>query len=866
MVCGPFQLTIGIVFFLNLWVSIKSCFIVWAIILFIESHSSMPSFEASRFVPEAVRVEAQESKPAKQLSKQELIAYRKWKHDIPSDLRFLVEAHLLGKKTRIGKTDMPSVVEFYQGMQLLLDDPQMDPSTLDVSPIVQKQVSALQKLKIGEDRVNVFAALSDTEIGFDVKANYVQSKLLPRLQFLRVHDRRLMEQEQTKQGETSVIGEDEEEEYSPHRAPQEESEGLPSEAVATVAPFFGGLHMDSVYDQYDPARLTWKKSVRHFHELPVQRLDEERKRVYRSSVKNGKGAIKLARGWGVHRESLQSASLDVAATKIEHDQDGVIRLRSDQDGIFSIQIAPSEDAIGLAPTEGEFPIVPDAFPDELMQTAQAVLARRLSPSITAKRIASLIHKHLEYDMDAKWEAVYKADPSRYFQAIWENKKAKCDEANTLLVRLLTKLGMHARYVQGHSVRVKSPTGEAMLLESNRHAWAFVWDSEAEQWGRLDATPAGDPNVDQEEQQADLGEGDYGDQEAELMSQEELDKRMEELQKEEDEHRTREDPVLAYAKEAKCTPEEARAALQKIESLRRQYARVLADADRQWQTLIRENTREQIVDRGPVSLSKMDDIDPDELVSGYIEVLAGEKDPLIGEREEREQKKEKWFGGYEVYVAVDMSESMDETIGGVKKIDAQRDMVFLFVDSCMSAAVSARQKSHQLKALMPVKVSVTVFGAQTEIVLSLTEEWGPKEQIKLYHALDAGAGGSTPDHVALKLIEEQIARSLAAQDEMRKQKPALRKHDWKMRRFVIATADGGSDNDKLVKQANDRLKQQGIPVDLFLIAPEDDEHLQTFAKTNYQSVTPISDVSELAEKGLKRLTERIRAAYASPRSS
>lgn len=821
----------------------------------------MSNPEVGGYVSETARMEGQESKPAKKFTKEELIAYREWRQCVPSDLRLLVEGHLLGKNVRIDKTDLPSVVEFHQGMKELLDDPQMDPSTLDVSPIVQKQLSALKKLKIGEEQINVFAALSDTEVGFDVKANYVQSKLLPRLQFLRARDRRLMEQAATKQDETSVTGEEEEEEYSPHRAPQEESEGLPSEAVATVSPFFGGLHMDSVYDRYDPVTLKWKKSDRRFQELPAQRLDEQRRRVYRSSVKNGKGAIKIARGWGVDRESLQSTMLDSATAKIEYDQDGVIRLRADQDGVFSIQIAPSKDSIDLASPEGEVPIIQDVFPDELIQVAGEILSKKLSPSVTAKRIASLIHKHLEYDMDPKWEAVYKADSSRYFEAIWENKKAKCDEANTLLVRLLTKLGMHARYVQGHSVRAKSPSGEAMLLESNRHAWAFVWDPELEQWGRLDATPAGDPNVDQEEQQADLGEGDYGEQEAELMSQEELDKQMEELERQEEEKKQREDPLLAYAKEAGCTPEEARAVLQTIENLRRTYTRVLSDADRQWQMLVRENIREQIVDHGPVPLSKMDDIDPDELVSGYIEVLAGEKDPLIGEREETEQKKEKWFGGYEVYVMVDMSESMDWTMGGVKKVDAQRDMAFLFVDSCMSAAVSARQKQRQLKAPMPVNVSVCVFGAQTEIVLPLTEDWGPKEQIKLYRALDAGAGGSTPDHLALKLIEEQIARSLAQQDETRKQKPVLRDHDWKMRRFVVATADGGSDNATLVKQANDRLKQQGISVDLFLIAPEDDENLQTLASATYQSVTPISNPGDLAEKGLKRLTQRIHDAYA-----
>jgi hypothetical protein len=257
---------------------------------------------------------------------------------------------------------------------------------------------------------------------------------------------------------------------------------------------------------------------------------------------------------------------------------------------------------------------------------------------------------------------------------------------------------------------------------------------------------------------------------------------------------------------------------------------------------------------------MDEMDPDELVSGYIEVLAGQKDPLIGQREEIEKKKEKWFGGYEVYIAADMSESMDETLNGVKKVDAQRDMVFLLVDSVMTAAVLTRQNDRHVKAPMPVKVSVAVFGATTEIVLPLTSEWMPKEQVKLYQSLDKGAGGSTPDHVSLSQLRQAIAGSSKAEEEARAKKPALKKHGWKMRRFVIATADGGSDDASAVKRANVALKADGIPVDLFLLSPEDDENLKRAAERAYQSVTPVSDVRDLAAKGLAKLTSRIAEAY------
>ncbi|MBI5369573.1 hypothetical protein HZA85_00045 [Candidatus Uhrbacteria bacterium] len=808
----------------------------------------------------------QETAPDVVVSKEHLRGYKEWKQTIPADVRSLVEGHLLGRSVRVDRDALPSERDFFDGMRRLLHDPQADANEFGLDPIVQRHLAGLQKMKVGDGSVNLFAALADSDIGFDIKANYVQNKLLPRLEFLRSRDRRLVQKavESTEKADgTDVTGENNEDEYSPHRGPQQEQgEGLSDEAVATIAPFQGGYVMDDVYDRYDPATLTWKKSPRQFQEVESQSLEVSRKRVYRSRVQNGHGKVKLPRRWGVDVASFQGFDNAV----VESDQDGIVRVRvgDETSGTFSVVIAPSADAIDLAPPDETIEEVNDRFPPELLEAAQEVMSQNVSDGIKTRRIASIIHKHLEYDQDPQWEGVYKADSSAYFEKIWEHKKAKCDESNTLLVRLLTKLGLHARFAGGHSVRTKSKAGEALLLESNRHAWAFAWDTGSHEWVRLDATPAGDPNVDQEEQQEDLGEGDYGAQEAELMSQEALDKKLEELEQEELKQKEEEDPILRYAREAECTPEQAREVLEKIATLRKKYARVLLDADRQWQTLVRENVREAIVDRGPVQMSKMDEIDPDELVSGYIEILAGEKDPLIGKREETDRKKEKWFGGYEVYVSADMSGSMDETLGGVKKVDAQRDMVFLLVDSCMNASVTARKSQHKLKAPMPVKISVVVLGAETEIVLPLTENWGPKEQLILYRALDAGAGGSTPDHAALALIEKQIAVSLREQDEMRKQKPALQKHGWKTRRFVIATADGDSDNPRAVKQSTKRLQEMGIPIDLFLIGPEDDVNLQTVAQAAYPSVTPISNPGAFAEKGLKRLTERIKEAYAHPR--
>ena len=298
--------------------------------------------------------------------------------------------------------------------------------------------------------------------------------------------------------------------------------------------------------------------------------------------------------------------------------------------------------------------------------------------------------------------------------------------------------------------------------------------------------------------------------------------------------------------------------------------MLEDAKKLWLTMVRKNRREKIVDRGQVPYSQMDEIDEDELVSGIIELRAGKGsktkvDPLVGRKEFTEQKKEEWFGGYEVYIAVDLSGSTNDEIGGVKKVETERDMVFLITDSCMSAATLARKKITQLKSPMPVKVSVVVFGERIEIVLPLTETWGPAAQIRIYRALDRGAGGGTPDHEALAMIGEQIKQGKEQETTMLNQsrsdkRRVMQANNWHMRRFVLVVADGGSDKPTSVQQEVKALEQAGIPVDLFLIASEDNKNLLTAAQGAYGSVMFVPDPADLADKGLARLTERINAAY------
>lgn len=514
-------------------------------------------------------------------------------------------------------------------------------------------------------------------------------------------------------------------------------------------------------------------------------------------------------------------------------------------------IEPEETGVGSQ--------IADVFSDELNQFIKEIKTARIDQMVKARKLVSLIHSHLQYDKDDfNLDALYKQNRSQYFVKIWENKKAKCDEANTMAVRALIKAGFIARFVSGHSVQTKSEQGEALLLDNNRHAWLEVWDKENKVWVKLDATPVGDPNIDEEEQEQDLSEdeGDYGEREVEMMSEEELDKVMKELEKKEKEELQK--PEVVFAREAGCMSEEAKQVLSKIADLREKYKQELRESHQYWQRVLRENIKEAVVYSGPVKQSEGDELD--DVVEARLDLLVGDDDPGGFEKEFLEKRKEKIFGGYEVYIMVDMSGSMADYLYGVKKVEAQRDMVFLLLDNIMISAVLSRKAERNLKTPLPNKVCLTVFGEKTENILPVTDKWGPVEQIRVYQALDMPANGSTPDDVALQMIKKQIEISQTEEAKQRKKVGGKKAEAWQIRRFVIATADGGSNNFAQVKRANDSLQVSGIPVDLFLFGVKENTNLLQATRQAYQSVSLVPEVSDLARQGLNTLTKRIKEIY------
>ncbi|MEK7077117.1 MAG: transglutaminase-like domain-containing protein, partial [Patescibacteria group bacterium] len=137
---------------------------------------------------------------------------------------------------------------------------------------------------------------------------------------------------------------------------------------------------------------------------------------------------------------------------------------------------------------------------------------KAQPFEKARLLKAYVKKTLRYSNESAMNAVYQGGNTKgYFQRIEEHKKADCDVANTYFAALLSRLEIPTRMVTGHYVKVKDRQGNAAISSGTSHAWVEVWDGRS--WEKLDATPPGDPNMDDEEMDENKDdsvlEGDFG---------------------------------------------------------------------------------------------------------------------------------------------------------------------------------------------------------------------------------------------------------------------------------------------------------------------------------------------------------------------
>ncbi len=706
-----------------------------------------------------------------------------------------------------------------------------------VRPEVKKIFDGLQKARSAEGEIDVSDLLTSSVAMHGTKTQWFESQLVSAVRFLERQDlaeaRKKAEVPppdeilEEKEKVPDLVPPPERDSFAPSMEEMERAaEGEPG-AYFTITPFYGGYYKEGDFDRWNSATMQWERLPREFKAALAVSIDEKSRRVVYGIVRAGaRTPLPMPYGFVPDILSLRARAKGegeaISAIKILEDGRGGYVVETGGEGLvpFSVEIGRGAEVgprVALAAEVKPLHINTGRLSEETERALEEIKKSGRLPIEQARMLKQFVRRTLKYSNESAMNAVYHGgDPAGYFRRIEEHKKADCDVANTYFLALLSRLEIPARIVTGHYVKIKNHAGAAVISSGTGHAWAEVWDGAA--WQRLDATPPGDPAMDEEEtdekKEDETFEGDFGEVEAEEISDEKLEQMMAEARKalEAKERAPEEQRALSFAKDAGCAPEEAKQILKQIEAARelrdRQGRKIRDRIVREFQKVVQANSVERLRYKAPVRLTDGHElVDP---VEAMLDLWAGEAEPTGFAKYERKIEREQVYGGFDVIFVVDKSGSMVETDPktGQAKWAEQQKLVFLSMDALQFAASEFRRAKIKLISPIDVRVGLVSFQAgRAQVELPLGTAWGPKEQYRVWKALQENVGGGTPDHLGLGAAQQIIEQDMTAHP---KEKNRLR--------LVLVSADGGSDNVAATVAAKEALKSLGVVVKAAGIGP------------------------------------------------
>lgn len=692
----------------------------------------------------------------------------------------------------------------------------------ETKPEVRRIFNGLMKAASSEGQANAVGLLCSENVGFGDKRKWFDAHILPAIKFLEKRDMAEARQkakdplpdeimEQKEQAPENNLPPPDSNELSPSMDEMQKAKEGEAGAYFTIAPYYGGYYREGHFSCWNSKKLKWERGGRDWQECEPISIDEKTRRVFFGAARgSGVTALPMPYGFAPDIDSLKILSGGKANIVRENGGGYAIKAKGGGPVSFSVEIGRAIDAENIVSPE-KLQMDVKKLSRETEAQLQKIKSSGDQALAQARKLKAYVRTLLKYSNESTMNAAYRAgDPAGYFSRIEQHKKADCDVANTFFVALLSRLGIEARLVSGHYITAKNRSGCAVISSGTGHAWSEVFDNG--RWHRLDATPPGDPNMDDEETDEkpdeETGEGDFGEQDVEEISDQELAKMIQEAEEtlREKKRAPEEARELSFAEEAGCSAEEARRIIKQIETARESRDKkgrlIRGRLIGEFQKIIQENLLERLRYKSPVRLSTGQDlIDP---VEAALDIKAGEADPSGFGRYERKIKREQVYGGFDVIFVADKSGSMSETdaASGRAKWEAQQIFIFLFLDALHAAKDSFRRIKIKLISPLDVRTGLVSFcagGATVE--LPLGADWSPKEQFKIWKALQENIGGGTPDHLGLAAAQKIIKADMATNSRNKKAKERLR--------LVLVSADGGSDDQAATLAAKESLKELAI---------------------------------------------------------
>lgn len=666
------------------------------------------------------------------------------------------------------------------------------------------------------------------DVAWDMKANRIEKRLAGYLSGARAFDKR----EGKEMDDDVREWRKEQLANAPTRPPQRQNESKPgvdpmerlkegerAPAIWSIFPAWGGYYKEQSFSTWDNERNTWVADEYQYEEATLVPLSGNQD-AKKGPIDVVMSAKTLAGQW---------ISLPIPYTHDLHKIEAGGRpyqVQKDQNGDLVIFVEGNGEEVGievfLAPNPNKkftakksetvkIPQFRSEFSEETLAALAKITTTKKGNIARADAIKRYVMGRIKYlapkDIQEAtlYNNAYRTSEKGFASAVDELRKGDCDVVNTYYAALCAELRVPVRHAVGHSVKGKDLRGASNINSGTGHAWSEVLNETTKEWVRIDATPSGDPNLDEEKDKSE-GEGapgDYGSQEAVRPTDEQLEALRKKLA-EQKEH-------LSYTKEERHLSESTGVDLKEA----RQIVKEINEADK-----TRMPNGERITDAlarvfGAIVESRKTNVPAydgpvrkreggeriEDIVRHVIGKRAGDSDPVSRELPTEDVKEEKLLGGFDLYMIGDKSGSMGSSVDGEELWKMQRRAEYLIFSSIHRFARELQRASLQEENNLSVRTQGISFrgNAPDDIDLDkpLSSKFAELDKVKMWHSIGTQGSGNG-DVAALSYVYEQIKKEIADNKERGIIDNRLR--------LVIACSDGGPDSPEGVQMMAEKIGQ------------------------------------------------------------
>lgn len=687
-----------------------------------------------------------------------------------------------------------------------------------MSPRIADIYSGLLSSYCGEDYESVFEStaqklaqlkeegdlniLFDPSVSYEAKANRIQTRLLGELRGRKAldhMDRKKIEEAKIDTENVDDSPPEARDESKPSMDEQERSKEW--EKVTpfwTISPARGGYFREQCFDIWNKRENKWQSSSYVYEETNGVKPSADHITICASIKPGVRTRVPVPYNFEV-------SDINISNFSIEYDQNGDEIMEEQFDDIIEkdqngdIVVNPKDNVKHKVEITLNKIDTPKIFTgeakntdfgeinlsDKTIEALKQIAVAKKTPEQKARAISRYIKSHLKYSSDSSFNRIYDEDERGYIGSIDHHRQADCDVANTYFAALCSKLNIPTRHVVGHMVKGKNADGNSVITGGTGHAWSEIFDQE-KGWVRIDATPPGDPQTEEDlEEGAEGVDGDFGEEEAIEPSDEELSKLEEEIA----DHTEKLSYTTAereLAEAAGIELKEARQIVKEIdeaEDSRLPNGKKITDLLSQVFQMIVESRKTKEIDyTGPVRRREGGEA-IQSIVAHKIGVQAKDFDPVSRQKSEVEEKIEEVFDGLDLFIVGDKSGSMSQSYDGETKWKMQRKAEYLILSSLYRFGQNLTRLQNTMALPLDVRTMALSFRDANKIDIDkpLSGAFLAEDKVRLWRSL-SNQGSGNGDVAALSEIYEQITTEIES-DPSKKDRI----------RVIIACSDGMPDS-------------------------------------------------------------------------